>query len=230
MSAVEDPPSAQPNEEEVEDLVLSCRYGDLDDVKLFVEKFGFEKVADARDGRGNTVLHMIAANGHNGAHIYLQVVACDVFRTLTRLLSFVDILDYLLPHLPASLLSIANTSGRSTPLHWAVLNTQLETVKSLIKAGGPSLIDIKDAGGKTPLGEAEQSGWDEGAAYLVSAMTLDDGEAEVKETDEAVEEEDVGPDAPVEVEIQDADGGLARMTISGSSGDKSSKETAGESS
>lgn len=55
-------PTADDNEE----LLLSCRYGDLDDVRAFVEKFGAEAATAARDENGNTVLHMTCANGHEG--------------------------------------------------------------------------------------------------------------------------------------------------------------------
>jgi hypothetical protein len=55
-----------PNHEELEDLMLSCRYGDLEDVQAFVERFGWDPVAEVRDESGNTVLHMICGNGHLG--------------------------------------------------------------------------------------------------------------------------------------------------------------------
>ena len=53
-------------EEEVEDVLLSCRYGDLEDVQAFVEKFGDEPLKSARDDRGNNVIHMCCGNGHTG--------------------------------------------------------------------------------------------------------------------------------------------------------------------
>ena len=62
MSSILPTPTADDNEE----LLLSCRYGDLDDVRAFVEKFGAEAAAAARDENGNTVLHMTSANGHEG--------------------------------------------------------------------------------------------------------------------------------------------------------------------
>lgn len=58
--------STKPSEEQVEDLLLSCRYGDLDEVKAFVQQFGVEPVQQARDDRGNNVLHMCCGNGHAG--------------------------------------------------------------------------------------------------------------------------------------------------------------------
>lgn len=55
-----------PSQEQLEDLLLSCRYGELDEVKAFVEEFGAESISAARDDRGNTVLHMCCGNGHVG--------------------------------------------------------------------------------------------------------------------------------------------------------------------
>jgi ankyrin repeat protein len=55
-----------PSPEDTEDLLLSCRYGDLDDVKSFIGRFGTAPVGDARDENGNNVLHMASANGHIG--------------------------------------------------------------------------------------------------------------------------------------------------------------------
>jgi hypothetical protein len=62
MSAI----TNSPTPEEVEDVLLSCRYGDLEDVQAFVEKFGDEPLKSARDDRGNNVIHMCCGNGHTG--------------------------------------------------------------------------------------------------------------------------------------------------------------------
>jgi len=80
--------------------------------------------------------------------------------------------------------------------------------------GGPGidLIDIKNATGRSPLGEAEFAGWDEGARWLVSMMKLDaeviegGGDAEGGATGDLLQD--------VEVQIEDADGQMAKMTIS----------------
>lgn len=55
-----------PTHEDTEELLLSCRYGDLDDLKSFMHRFGTNSVGDARDENGNNVLHMVSANGHIG--------------------------------------------------------------------------------------------------------------------------------------------------------------------
>lgn len=53
-------------QDDKDELLLSCRYGDLDDVQLFVKQFGAESLADVRDDNGNTGLHMLCGNGHIG--------------------------------------------------------------------------------------------------------------------------------------------------------------------
>lgn len=90
------------------------------------------------------------------------------------------------------------------------MNSQLEIAQLLVKhPGGPGrdLIDIKNAAGRSPLGEAENSGWDEGAKWFVEVMNLDDAEKE---------EEDIKPEPGtqnIDIEIQDAEGQVAKMTL-----------------
>lgn len=55
-----------PSNDDLEELLLSCRYGELEEFKAFVDKFGASDVANVRDENGNTVLHMACGNGHNG--------------------------------------------------------------------------------------------------------------------------------------------------------------------
>lgn len=83
--------------------------------------------------------------------------------------------------------------------------------------GGPgaALVDAKNAAGRTPLGEAETAEWDEGARWLVEVMDLgaDEGgapEALGKEVDDEGEGAGV---QDVEVEITDAEGGIAKMSL-----------------
>ncbi|KAL0955685.1 hypothetical protein HGRIS_001909 [Hohenbuehelia grisea] len=187
---------ATPTTDDQEELLLSCRYGELDDVKEFVTKFGAEALADVRDANGNCVLHMACGNGH------------------------LDLLNYLLPLVPATLLAARN-EAQSTPLHWAAVNAHLDIAQVLVKfSGGPGvdLIDIKNAAGRTPLGEAELAGWDEGATWLVQMMKLDSENNNAENETDPVEGEDTLDATAVqdmEVEIEDADGGVAKMTISG---------------
>ncbi|KAH9920964.1 cytoplasmic protein [Fomitopsis serialis] len=175
---------ATPTADDIEDLLLSCRYGDLEDVQQFVDRFGPDPLNDARDERGNTVLHMAAGNGHT------------------------ETLEYLLRHVSPALLSAQN-DARSTALHWAALNSHLAVAQALVKfPNGPGLdlIDVKNEAGRTPLGEAENVGWEEGAKWFVEVMNLDESAKG--------EELQVAEDAEkIEVEIQDAEGQVAKMTI-----------------
>ncbi|EGO26161.1 hypothetical protein SERLADRAFT_447412 [Serpula lacrymans var. lacrymans S7.9] len=145
------------------DFLLSCRYGDIDDINAFIAHF--------------------------------------------------DALALLLPLLPPALLSAQNASG-STPLHWASLNAHLPIAKALVAHSpgpGVDLIDIKNHAGRSPLGEAEMAGWEEGASWFVEVMNLGEGKgAEGASADEVADADD---DAPIHLEIQDADGHIANLTI-----------------
>jgi hypothetical protein len=55
-----------PTSEDTEELLLIARYGELDELKSFIEKFGSKPLTDARDQDGNTILHMVCGNGHLG--------------------------------------------------------------------------------------------------------------------------------------------------------------------
>jgi uncharacterized protein len=126
---------------------------------------------------------------------------------------FLDVLDFVGPIVPPVLLSAQN-NARSTALHWAAINQHLPIMQKLVQIpGGPGvdLIDIKNEAGRSPLGEAEMAGWQEGAKWLVQVMNLDADEVK-EEGDEAI---DSAQD--VEVEIEDADGQVAKMKISGGS-------------
>lgn len=118
-------------------------------------------------------------------------------------------LDYLLKIVSPSLLSVQN-EAKSTPLHWAAMNSHLEVAQKLVKhpqGPGIDLIDIKNDAGRSPLGEAENNGWEEGAKWFVEVMNLDEGGKEEEELKPAEGVMDV------EVEIQDADGQIAKMKI-----------------
>ncbi|KAK0190978.1 ankyrin repeat-containing domain protein [Armillaria mellea] len=180
-----------PTAADKDELLLSCRYGDIEDVQLFADKYGAETLSGIRDDNGNTVLHMICGNGH------------------------ADLLDYLLPIIPTSLLSEKN-AAQSTPLHWAALNSHLPCAQKLVQfPGGPGvdLIDIKNAAGHSPLAEAEFAGWDEGAKWLVQVMNLETDDSPNEEADEGLSNETAPALEKIDVTIEDADGQLATMTI-----------------
>lgn len=114
---------------------------------------------------------------------------------------------------PSSLLSAQNAAG-STPLHWAALNSHLDSAKRLVDApGGPgaALVDIRNAAGRSPLGEAENAGWEEGAKWMVEIMSLDENEAMGNGNGDATV--DPAELRDVEIEIEDADGQVAKMSL-----------------
>jgi ankyrin repeat protein len=119
--------------------------------------------------------------------------------------SATELLDFLLPIVPSSLLSSQNHAG-STPLHWAALNSQLSTARALVNFPGGlgiDLIDIKNAAGRSSLAEAEVAGWDEGAKWMVEVMRLDD----------ARDVEGGTPLSEDKVELEDTDGRTASMLL-----------------
>ncbi|WVQ96060.1 hypothetical protein IAU59_003160 [Kwoniella sp. CBS 9459] len=182
-----------PTAEEVEEILLSARYGELDEIKEFVEKFDAESLGSAKDERGNTVLHMCCGNGH------------------------LDVLNYILPLIPKELSQKTNEAG-SPPIHWAVSNNHVGCVKALVElpeeqGGGIALLKQTNAAGRDAFAESifagegkeEVSGWIEGYLYKIEGGDDEDeqpskasgaaaeveGDEEVKviEGDEMVREE-----------------------------------------
>jgi ankyrin repeat protein len=66
MGSRKTPVMSTPTTDEKDDFILSCRYGDIEDVKLFVDQFGIAVAAEVKDDNGNTPLHMLCGNGHAG--------------------------------------------------------------------------------------------------------------------------------------------------------------------
>lgn len=56
---------AAPTQDELDDFLLSCRFGELEEVRDFLAKHP-SALGTARDARGNTALHMACGNGHTG--------------------------------------------------------------------------------------------------------------------------------------------------------------------
>ena len=60
-------PTPTPSDDDKAEFLLSCRYGELDDVRRFVDTFGAElALTGVTDENANTPLHMVAGNGHEG--------------------------------------------------------------------------------------------------------------------------------------------------------------------
>lgn len=58
--------AATPSHEELEEIMLCCRYGEMEEVQTFVGQYGWKPMGEVRDENGNTILHMICGNGHIG--------------------------------------------------------------------------------------------------------------------------------------------------------------------
>eukprot|EP00124_Ichthyophonus_hoferi_P003236 Ihof_evm9s269 gene=Ihof_evmTU9s269 len=95
------------SEDDLIDFVFSARYGDIEEVQACLDK---NIPMTARDGNGNTALHMAAANGH------------------------LNVVQLLLPKCSQADLDAGN-EAKSTPLHWAALNGHKEIVMLLCDAG-----------------------------------------------------------------------------------------------
>lgn len=105
------------------------------------------------------------------------------------------------------------------------LNSHLDIAQKLVQypsGPGRDLIEIKNIAGRSPLGEAELAGWEEGAKWFVQVMNLDHGQeqgpkeglGEEGDEGDATLDTENGIDPNIEVEIEDADGQIAKMTIS----------------
>lgn len=89
----------------------------------------------------------------------------------------------------------------------------MKQIVQLPDGPGSDLIDIKNKAGRSPLAEAEMVGWDEGAQWLVETMRLDPGPREADKDDHVGDDEAIVA-KDIQVEIEDADGQIAGMTIS----------------
>ena len=69
------------------------------------------------------------------------------------------------------------------------------------------MLDIKNKSGRSAITEAEMNEWAEGVTWMVGVMSVGDSGGAAQETDEVVESEDV------QVEIQDAEGRVAKLSM-----------------
>ena len=146
--------SAEEERRELEQAFVDCaRYNDLE---VLIAAIGEEPelVPDARDGFGNTALHMAAANGHaEVVRVLLSRKGSAPFsaRGADAFQAFLD---------------ARNESG-NTALHWAAQNNRAAVVRLLCEAG--ARVDIPNASGKTPLNEANMRAYEDVIVELLKA-------------------------------------------------------------
>jgi len=151
--------TTSPTPEELLDFILCCRYGELEELKTLIERFGKRYLLKSRDDNGNTSLHMAAANGHEG------------------------IVTYLVEQLPATELIVTNLAG-NTPIHWAAMNGHIAILRIICPFVPLTELDRCNAAGRTALKEADERGTPESltaAGYLLSIMNIDDGKMNLGE-------------------------------------------------
>jgi len=69
------------------------------------------------------------------------------------------------------------------------------------------VLDIKNKSGRSAITEAEMNEWAEGVTWMVGVMSVGDSGGVTQETDEVVGSEDI------QVEIQDAEGRVAKLNM-----------------
>jgi hypothetical protein len=69
------------------------------------------------------------------------------------------------------------------------------------------VLDVKNKSGRSVITEAEMNEWGEGVTWMVGVMSVDGSGGAAQETDEVVESGDV------QVEIHDAEGRVAKLSM-----------------
>ncbi|CAG8699398.1 9901_t:CDS:1 [Acaulospora colombiana] len=126
-----------------------------------------------------------------------------------------DLLKCVLPNIKTSLLQVENTTGRSTPLHWAAVNAHLAVAQALVShpnGPGPLLIDAHNAAGLSPLGEAELAGADDVAKWFVEVMNIRQEDIMEAETTEEIDTSK-GDEAQKVVQGKKLPDGVKNMTL-----------------
>jgi hypothetical protein len=86
------PDHPEPTLEDLEELLLICRYGELDELQQFVDKYGKGSLERGRDEDGNGVLHMVCGNGHLGEVVIIFLdTSFVVFFFLAYVIAAIDL-------------------------------------------------------------------------------------------------------------------------------------------
>ncbi|KAI0253702.1 hypothetical protein BJV78DRAFT_1191363 [Lactifluus subvellereus] len=124
-----------PSPDDTEELLLACRYGDIEDVTSFFERFGTAPMGDARDENGNT--------NHAGSTALHWAALNSQLATARALVNFPG-------GLGIDLIDIKNAAGRSSLAEAEVAGWD-EGAKWMVEV--MRLDDAGDVEGDTPLSE-----------------------------------------------------------------------------
>jgi hypothetical protein len=69
---------------------------------------------------------------------------------------------------------------------------------------GAGVLDVKNRSGRSAISEAELNEWAEGVTWMVGVMTVDDTGGAAQDADKI---------GDVEVEVQDAEGRVAKLSV-----------------
>jgi serine/threonine-protein phosphatase 6 regulatory ankyrin repeat subunit B len=165
-------------------LMMACEKGHMVVVVVLVQHLG-ENGLHATDDEGSTALHWAAHLGHEEIVAFLlragaRANSRGVFRTTSLMLAcgggHLDIVRVLVQHMGDQALEETNDDGL-TPLHWAALGGDEETVAFLLSKGAQA--NSKDTAGQTPL----MGACEEGHVGVIRGLLQHMGATALQETD-----------------------------------------------
>ncbi|TIA93608.1 hypothetical protein E3P99_00007 [Wallemia hederae] len=151
-----------------EEVIFAARLNEVEEVEEAVKEYGVDAVLNARDERGNSMLHMVSANNH--LDLLKKVVSVDD--------AFIN------THKDALAATVLHQNeSKSTALHWAATNGNKELAVYLCdlakKLGGETehkLTFATNQSGQSAASEAERGGHDDLVVELLARMdALDKG-------------------------------------------------------
>lgn len=155
-----------------EELFYLFRHGDIPEISSLLTQRPSLDLTGITDENGNTLLHMVAGNGHlDLCKLLIQNVLEYEQRALTA--TNMDTTEVANTVQNSRLTNYINTpnASQNTPLHWAALNNHLLMVQYLYSQSADPL--LKNDQGRTALEEAEGRGWEEVARYLAAKMAVE---------------------------------------------------------
>lgn len=155
-----------------EELFYLSRHGDISELSSLLAQHPTLDITTITDENRNSLLHMVAGNGHlEVCKLLIQRALEHEQRALTAAtMDTTEMTSMVQNSRLATLINPPNASS-NTPLHWAALNNHLLVVQYLYSHSA-DLFQRNDQG-RTALEEAEGRGWEEVARYLAAKMAVE---------------------------------------------------------